>query len=109
MPLHTDKSMAEAVVNGKIQTKWTKAMDTRFHLLRDQEFQEKFRIYWRPGKSNYSDYCAKHNPAKYHRNIRKEFFTPHIVLEIFRKEQQNSTTKATQANRHKKEVLARVC
>ena len=30
-PLQTDNSMAEAVVNGKIQPKRTKAMDTRFH------------------------------------------------------------------------------
>ena len=34
-PLQTDNSMAEAVVNGKIQPKRTKAMDMRFHWFRD--------------------------------------------------------------------------
>ena len=83
-------------------------MDMRFHWLRDQEFQEQFRIYWRPGKSNYADYWTKHHPAEHHRNTQKEIFTPHIVLEMLRIKQQNSTTKVTQSNRHKKEALARV-
>ena len=48
-PLQTDNSMAEAVVNGKIQPKQTKAMDMGFHWLRDRECQDQFRIYWRPG------------------------------------------------------------
>ena len=107
-PLQTDKYMAEAVVNGKIQPKRTKAMDMRFHLLRDQECQEQFRIYWRPGKSNHADYWMKHHPEKHHRNTRKEFLMPHIVLEMLRIEQQNLTTKTTHTNRHKKESLARV-
>ena len=34
--LQTDNSMAEAVVNGKVQPKRTKAMDVRFRWLRDQ-------------------------------------------------------------------------
>ena len=70
-PLQTDNSMAEAVVNGKIQPKRKKAMDMRFHWLRDRECQEQFRIYWRSGKSNYADYWTKHHPSKYHRNPRK--------------------------------------
>jgi len=44
-PIQTDNSMAEGVVNKKIQPKWcTKAMDMRFHWLRDREAQEQFRI-----------------------------------------------------------------
>jgi len=35
-PLQTDNAMAEAVVNGKVQPKRTKAVDMRFHWLRDQ-------------------------------------------------------------------------
>ena len=76
--------MAEAVLNGKIQPKQTKAMDMRFHWLRDQECQEQFRIYWRPGKYNYADYWIKHYLSKHHRNTRKEFLMPHIVLEMLR-------------------------
>ena len=77
-PLQTDNSMAEAVVNGKIQPKRTKAMYMRFHWLIERECQEQFRIYWRPGKSNYADYWTKHHPEKHRRNTRKEFLTPHM-------------------------------
>ncbi len=85
-PLQTDNSMADGVVNGKIQPKRTKAMDMRFHWLRDRECQEQFRIYWRPGKLNYADYWTKHHPAKHHKNIRNEFLTPMIMLEMLRQE-----------------------
>ena len=59
-PLQTDNSMSYAVCNGKVQPKRTKSMDMRFHWLRDRECQQQFRIYWRPGKSNYADYWTKH-------------------------------------------------
>jgi hypothetical protein len=52
----------------------------RFHWLRDRQCQEQFRIYWRPGKSNYADYLAKHHPST-------QFITPHIVVEMLRIEQ----------------------
>eukprot|EP00804_Cyclotella_cryptica_P030324 CCRYP_011861-RA/>CCRYP_011861-RA protein AED:0.29 eAED:0.29 QI:0/-1/0/1/-1/1/1/0/670 len=81
-PLQTDNVMAEAVTNGKVQPKRTKAMDMRFHWLRDRECQEQFRIYWRPGHSNYVDYWTKHHSAKHHQHIRREFITPLIVLEM---------------------------
>ena len=93
-PLQTDNSMAEAVINGKITPKRTKAMDMRFHWLRDRECQEQFRIYWRPGKLNYADYWTKHHPAKHHQNIRNEFLTPQLILEMLRQEQSSHTAKA---------------
>ena len=41
-PLQTDNAMADAVINGKIQPKQTKAMDMRFHWLSDRECQQQF-------------------------------------------------------------------
>ena len=38
----------------------------------------------RPGKLNYADYWTKHHAAKHHKNVRKEFLTPHIVVEMLR-------------------------
>ena len=96
-PLQTDNSMADGVVNGKIQPKRTKAMDMRFHWLRDRECQEQFRIYWRPGKLNYADYWTKHHPAKHHKNIRNEFLTPMIMLEMLRQEQADNVRRSTAA------------
>ena len=83
-PIQTDNAMAEAVVNAKIQPKRTKAMDMRFHWLRDRECQQQFKFYWRPGKQNHADYWTKHHSAAHHINIRKEFLTPLIVLEMLR-------------------------
>jgi hypothetical protein len=88
-PLQTDNSTAEAVCNGKIQPKRTKAMDMRFHWLRDRECQEQFRIYWRPGKLNYADYWTKHHPAKHHQKIRRDFLTPYLTIEMLRFQQKN--------------------
>ena len=41
-PLQTDNAMADGVVNDKNQPRRTKAMDMRFHWLRDRECQEQF-------------------------------------------------------------------
>ena len=41
-PLQTENAMAEAVSNSKIQPKRTKAMDMRFHWLRNKECQTIF-------------------------------------------------------------------
>ena len=35
--MQTDNAMADAVINGKVQPKRTKAMDMRFHWLQDRE------------------------------------------------------------------------
>ena len=79
-PMQTDNTTAEAIVNNRVQPKRTKAMDMRFHWLRDRELQEQLRFYWRSGKLNYADYFTKHHPTAHHRNIRREFLTPQWVL-----------------------------
>ncbi len=43
--LQTSNSMAETVINGKVQSKQTKATDMQFHLIQDQECQQQFQIY----------------------------------------------------------------
>ena len=85
-PIQTDNAMAEAVINAKIQPKRTKAMGMRFHWLRCRERQQQFRFYWRPGKTNFADYWTKHHSAKHHKNIRREFLTPYVILEMLRQE-----------------------
>ncbi len=48
-PIQTDITTAEGVINNKIQPKHTKAMDMRFHWLRNREAQGQLRFFWRPG------------------------------------------------------------
>jgi hypothetical protein len=69
-------------------------MDMGYHWLQDQEFQQLFCIYWQPGKLNYADYWTKHHPETQHRNMWKEFLTPHIVLGMLRMEQQSHAAHA---------------
>ena len=93
-PMQTDNAMAEGVINKKVQQKRTKAMDMRFHWLRNRECQQQFRFYWRPGKLNYADYWTKHHSAKHHKNVRRDYLTPLVTLEYFR--QREAWEKATQ-------------
>jgi hypothetical protein len=65
-PIQTDNTTAEAVVNKIIQPKRTKAMDMRFHWLRNQEEHSQFRIFWRPGGTNLANYWTKHHPPAHH-------------------------------------------
>jgi hypothetical protein len=60
-PIKTNITMAEGVINHKIQPKRTKAIDMRFHWLRDHEAQGQLQIYWQPGKLKIADYFTKHH------------------------------------------------
>jgi hypothetical protein len=84
-PMQTDNSTASGVVNHKIQPKATKAMDMRFHWLRDRECQKQFRIYWRPGPTNKGDYWTKHHAGHHHQNFRPEILTSKIVLDTLKR------------------------
>ena len=83
-PIQTDNSTAYGIINNKIQPKATKAMDMRFHWLRDRESRKQFRIYWRSGKLNIADYWTKHHPASHHQAICTEILTPYRVLQALR-------------------------
>jgi hypothetical protein len=80
--------MADAIINGKVQPKQTKAMDMRFHWLRDHKWQQQFQIYCQPDKLNYANYWTKHHPESHHCNMRKEFLMPFIILKMLQIEQQ---------------------
>jgi hypothetical protein len=76
------RPMADRVIKGKVQPKQTKAMDMILHWLRDWECQQQFCMYWQPSKLNYANNWTRHHPEAHHRNMQKEFLTPHIVLEM---------------------------
>jgi hypothetical protein len=74
-PIQTNNTTAEGVIKNKIQPKRTKAMDMRFHWLRNRKAQGQFCIYWHPENSNLADYFTKHHPPTHHVNVRAEFLT----------------------------------
>ena len=100
-PIQTDNATAEGVINGKVQPRRTKAMDMRFHWLRDRATQLQFRFHWRPGPTNLADYWTKHHLGKHHCNFRREILTPvAAVAALFKKGPHQNTAS---------EAPARVC
>eukprot|EP00957_Ditylum_brightwellii_P054041 4093472-Ditylum_brightwellii.AAC.1 len=63
-PLVTDNSTAHGLTQGTMSTKRSKAMDMRFHWLKDLQCQGQFDILWQRGTANKADYPSKHHPPK---------------------------------------------
>ena len=83
--IQTDNSTAAGVVNSNIQPQRTKAMDMRFHWLRDRKVAQKmFRIFWKAGIFNFADYWTKHHSALHHREMRPKILTNVKALEALR-------------------------
>ena len=78
-PMQVDNSTAIGFINNTIKHKRSKAIDMRFHWIKDRVKQKQFVIYWVPGKDNFADYVTKHHPATHHLNMRKQFFTEHLA------------------------------
>ena len=83
-PIQVDNSTAVGVANSNIQPRRTKAMDMRFHWLRDREAQKQFKFYWRPGTQNLADYWTKHHCAAHHKEMRPKFLTPRGIVDALR-------------------------
>jgi hypothetical protein len=89
-PVQTDNSTADGIVNLRVQPKRTKAMDMRFHWLRDRGVnQRQFRFYWRPGTFMRADYWTKHHSPSHHRHMHSEILTPYQVVLDFRARMEN--------------------
>ena len=69
----TDNTAAEGIANDTVKVKRTKAMDMRFHWIRDRVKQGQFRVYWKAGKENLGDYFTKHHPPWHHRKQRYNY------------------------------------
>ena len=72
VPLKTDNSTAEAIMNKTIKQKISKAMDMRFYWLVDIVSQKSSK-YWAPGSINLADYFSKKLPALHHRTVTEKY------------------------------------
>ena len=82
-PIQTDNTTALGVVNNNVMKK-LKAMDMKYHWLRDRITQQQFRHYWAPGSDNKGDYVTKHHAPIHHQAIRKTFLTDIAILRSLR-------------------------
>jgi hypothetical protein len=69
-PVKTDNSTACGIANDNIKQQRSRAIDMRFHWVRDHVRQGQFHIHWKPGKVNLADYYTKHHSAAHHQQVR---------------------------------------
>ena len=72
-PIITDNSTAAGIANESVKQKHSKAMDMRFHFIKDQVKQKNFTVEWRPGQENKADYFTKHHLAPHHKKMRSKY------------------------------------
>ena len=68
-PVLIDNTTAEGLAHENIKQKFSKAIDMRYHWIRDCIKQQQFHVHWGPGITNRADYFSKHHPAKHHRAV----------------------------------------
>ena len=80
-PVQVDNSTAVGFCNDKIKHRRSKAINMRFHWVKDRVKQGQFVIYWGPASQNeLADYVTKHHPASHHIEMRPQFFlTQHLA------------------------------
>jgi hypothetical protein len=69
-PIMTDNSFVFSVVNGTCKAKRSRAMDMRYHWLRDRVDQGQFEVIWCKGEINIADHLTKDLPTDQLRSVR---------------------------------------
>ena len=67
--IHCDNSCAVSLANDTAVLAKSKAMDMRFHWIRDRVRQGHFNVTWVPGKDNIADFFTKALPISTHRRL----------------------------------------
>jgi hypothetical protein len=68
-----DNTTAVGVANRTTKMRKSKAIDMRFHWIRDRCDQGQFKIQWQPGLSNLADYFTKTHPVSYYSDKRATY------------------------------------
>ena len=79
-PLQGDNKVAVGIANNKFKQRRSKAIDMRFHWIRDRVKQGHYNVYWRQGHNNLADYFTKIHSATHHRAMRKFFVSDPPLL-----------------------------
>ena len=62
--LHADNMAAVGIANDTVKLRRSKAIDMRYHWIRDRVRQGIFEVLWSEGKDNIADYFTKTQPTK---------------------------------------------
>ena len=85
----TDNTAANSTLNGTGKKIITRAIDIRFHWVRDRIRQNNFHIFWGEEKKNLADYVPKHHPIWNHRTTRPRY------VKQQKKDKENSRDRRT--------------
>jgi hypothetical protein len=104
-PVQVDNSTACGFANDTIKQKRSKAIDMRFHWIKDRMTQLQFLVYWRPGHTNKADLHTKHFSPAHHRLMRHEYLHPtdqlaHHVVFLLQRGCDNSGVRPPIRPRH---------
>ena len=72
-PMQCDNLAAVGIANDSVKQRSSRAMDMRFHWIRDRVRQGQFHVFWREGRHNLADYFTKCHPTSHHRYMRRFF------------------------------------
>ncbi len=72
-PIFTDNSCAVGLANNTIKQKRSKAMDMRYHWIRDRVQQGHFSVSYKIGEENIADFFTKALPVHKHLELRNHF------------------------------------
>ena len=68
-----DNKCAVGIAHDDVKLKRSKAMDMRYHWIRDQVRQGKFKVTWQAGNTNLADYHTKAHPVHHFVTMRRTF------------------------------------
>ena len=71
--MSVDNKCAQGLANDTVKRRRSKAIDMRFHWIRDRVRQGQFIINWAPGSTNLADFFTKNLPTKQFRFMRLFF------------------------------------
>lgn len=72
-PLVCDNSCAVGITNNTVKQKRSKAIDMRYHWIRDRVRQGHFSVEWQPGSTNLADFFTKLHTVEHHLAMRRNF------------------------------------
>jgi hypothetical protein len=70
-----DNQCAVGLALNNVKEKRTKAIDMRYHWIRDRINQGHFSVEWKPGISNLADFFTKAHPVHHHLMVRSIYVT----------------------------------
>ena len=73
--MYIDNKAAAGIANDSVTQRHSKAMDMRFHFVRDRVRQGQLCVTWAPGRKNLADYLTKAHPTKHFVRMRAFFVT----------------------------------